>query len=226
MLQLHSTLSTPVPTMTVLISFLKLRCRTSLHSEVPPQSLTSISFFINSCSLEHHPALSAFPVDEMVEVQCCKRDGQQSFFIFSPASFIHSDRLTPWLLIASLLPSFIACRFSTSLSPRCSNFASAIHNIHAVSHAVFHLFEFQPLSLLVPYRSTETNCTIDATTSLRAGPPLHLVDFISDEPVNYFHSSNSSIERHYTPQSDTALFDPSDFAFFSSSSSAELHSAL
>jgi hypothetical protein len=94
-------------------------------------------------------------------------------------SFVHSLRLHA--CFACLLPSLIACRFSTSLSRRCSNLASAIHNIHAVSHAVFHLFEFQPLSLLVPYRSTETNCTIDATTSLRAGPLLHLVDFISDE---------------------------------------------
>jgi hypothetical protein len=164
MLQLHSILSTPFPTTTVLISFLKLCCRTSLHSEVPSQSLPSISFFINSSSLEHHPALSAFPVDDMVEVQCCKRDGQQSFFIFSSALLVHSD----CLLAACLLPSLIACRFSTSLSRRCSNLASAIHNIHAVSHAVFHLFAFQPLSLLVPYRSTETDCTIDATTSQRA----------------------------------------------------------
>jgi hypothetical protein len=148
MLQLRSTLSTPFPTTTVLISFFKLCCRPSLHSEVPPQSLTSISFFNNSSSLEHHPALSAFPVNEMVEVQCCKRDGQQSFFIFSPALFIHSDCLLACLL-ACLLPSLIACRFSTSLSRRCSNLASAIHNIHAVSNAVFHLFEFQPLSLPV-----------------------------------------------------------------------------
>jgi hypothetical protein len=33
-------------------------------------------------------------------------------------------------------------------------------------------------------------------------------------PVNYFHSSNSSTERHYTPQSDTAQFDPFAFLVF------------
>jgi hypothetical protein len=164
MLQLHSTLSTPFPTTTVLILFLKLCCRTSLHSEVPSGSLSSKSFFINSYSLEHHPALSAFPVNEMVEVQCCKCDGQQSFFIFSPALFIHSD----CLLAACLLPSLIACRFSTSLCRRCSNLASAHHNYHAVSHYVFHLFDFQPLYLLLLHPSAERNFTVDATTSLSA----------------------------------------------------------
>jgi hypothetical protein len=59
-------------------------------------------------------------------------------------SLVHSLRLLACLLtcllLARLLPSLNACRFSTSLSPRCSNFASAIHNIHAVSHNNFHLF--------------------------------------------------------------------------------------
>jgi hypothetical protein len=89
-------------------------------------------------------------------------------------------------LLACFLPSLIACRFSTSLSARCFNFASAIQNIHAVSNAVFHLFEFQPLSLLVLHPSAERNFTVDATTSLCAWPILHLVEFISDDARQLF----------------------------------------
>jgi hypothetical protein len=71
---------------------------------------------------------------------CSKRDRLQSLFIFFPAWFIHSDCFLVCLLIARFIASLIACRFSTSLSPRCSDFAPAIHNIHAVSHNVLHLF--------------------------------------------------------------------------------------
>jgi hypothetical protein len=61
-------------------------------------------------------------------------------FLHLLCSFVHSLRLLACLLAACLLPSLIACRFSTSLSRRCSNLASAIHNIHAVPHNNFHLF--------------------------------------------------------------------------------------
>jgi hypothetical protein len=111
----------------------------------------------------------SFRVDQMVTFTAAMLQTRKTaVFLHLLSSLVHSLRLLACLLTACLLPSLIACRFSTSLSPRCFNFASAIHNIHAVSHTVFHLFEFQPLSLLVLHPSVERNFTVDATTSLRA----------------------------------------------------------
>jgi hypothetical protein len=147
-LELHSTLSTSFPTMRPSISFIR---KTPLPNVItlrsPTPMIPSINLvFFSSSSLEHHPALRAFPVDQMVTFTAALLQTRQTaVFLHLLSSLVHSLRLLACLLLASL----IACRFSTSLSPRCSNFASAIHNIHAVSHAVFHLFEFQPLSLLV-----------------------------------------------------------------------------
>jgi hypothetical protein len=105
----------------------------------------------------------SFPVDELVTFTAALLQTRQT------AVFLHLlyklDLLTP---TACLLPSLIACPFSTSFSARCFNFASANHNVHAVSHAVFHLFEFQPLSLLVLHPSADKTFTVDATTSLCA----------------------------------------------------------
>jgi hypothetical protein len=146
-LDLHSTLSTSIPT-TPVHYFHSSNSSTERHST--PKSETAqvdpfafLVFFWSSSTVQLHSALLAFAVGQMVTISAAflkKRDRLQSLFIFSPAYFIHSDCFLVCLLIARFLASLIVCRFSTSLSPRCSNFASAIHNIHAVSHNVFHLF--------------------------------------------------------------------------------------
>jgi hypothetical protein len=94
------------------------------------------------------------------------------------SSLVHSLRLLACLL-ARLLPSLIACRFSTSLSPRCSNFASAIHNIHDVSHNVF---ASVPVSALVRIHfssSTDVRKEVhgrrhNESTCLNSIPPCRL----------------------------------------------------
>jgi hypothetical protein len=153
----------------------------------------------------------------MVEVQCCKRDELQSFFIFSPALFIHSDCLLACLLIA--------CRFSTSLSPRCSDFASAIHNIHAVSHNVFHLFlcrrSFVFTSSHLPMCLKEVHSgRHNKSTCLNSIPPFRLhfqrwpsVSFIPPTPLPTLITLRSP-----TPMSSIMIF--------FSSSSLEHHAAL
>jgi hypothetical protein len=165
MLQLHSTLSTPFPTTTVLISFLKLRCRPSLHSEVPPNHFHQFLFLLIHLLSNITQHYQLFQLTRWLRFNAA--NATDSSLSSSSLQLVHSLRLLACLL-ADCLPSLIACRFSTSLSRRCSNLASAIHNIHAVSHAVFHLFEFQPLSLLVLHPSAERNFTVDATTSLCA----------------------------------------------------------
>jgi hypothetical protein len=135
------------PTMPV--TYLHLS-NSSTERHYTPQSDTTqfnpfalFGLFCSSSTVQLQSALRAIAVDQMVTFTAAflkKRDRLQSLFILSPASFIHSDRLLPWLLIVRSFASLIACRFSTSLSPRCSNFASPIHNIHAVSHNIYHLF--------------------------------------------------------------------------------------
>jgi hypothetical protein len=121
---------------------------------------------------------------------------------FTAAMLTHSLRL-----LACLIPSSIACRFSSAMSPRCSNFPAAIHNIHAVYHDLFNL-EYRRLLLpRVLHRSTGVNFKADATTSQRASTPFHIVDFTSNDgrqlvsfrQLRYRPSSHFELLSHLVP---------------------------
>jgi hypothetical protein len=127
---------------------------------------------------------------------------QTAVFLHLLSSLVHSLRL-----LACLIPSLIACRFSTAMSPRCSNFPPAIHNIHAIYNDLFNLEYRRLLLLRVLHQNTGVNFKADATTTQRASTPFHLVDFISNDgrqvvsfrQLRYRPSSHFEVPPHLVP---------------------------
>jgi hypothetical protein len=115
-----------------------------------------------------HNNFHLFPCHLRIHFSSSTDVRERSSQLFS--SLVHSLRLLACLLLARLLPSLNACRFSTSLSPRCSNFASAIQTftrfpiITSISSRVI----ARSYSLLVVYRCAGKKFTVDATLSQRA----------------------------------------------------------
>jgi hypothetical protein len=147
---------------------------------------------------------------------------QTAVFLHFLSSLVQSLRL-----IACLIPSLIPCRFSTSLSPQFSNSLRPFIKFtrFPMMSSICSSFSRFLFSSFIHVRKGISRWTPQRVSVLDLHSTLSIS--FSTTPLNYFLSSNSSTERHYTPQSDTAQFDPFAFlVFFCSSSTVQLHSAL
>jgi hypothetical protein len=151
----RSIMSTPLSTFHAAFSatFFRLNCRLSSRSEFQRHHKL---FIFSSPFTELDFTIRGFAVyisqDDVVQCDV------------APSA---TDRMQLHLLQILLLSAW---RFSTSLSPRCSNFASANQNILAVFNADFIPFRLPPLRFLFTFSS---NCAQFFHVPHHNASPLH-----------------------------------------------------